>query len=84
MKKNIAIAVLALLCIAFFFYGLIQKLEAKKQAEIAIEQTKAATECRNQAKMEMKRAQEALQLAQMIAEEARYRAEKLENEKRKK
>ena len=84
MKKNIAIAVLALLCIAFFFYGLIQNLEAKKQAEIAIEQTKVAAECRNQAEMEMKRAQEAHKLAQMMAEEATLRAEKLENEKRRK
>ncbi len=84
MKKNIIIAVLSFLCVTFFLYGLIQNLEAKKQAEIAIEQTKAAAECRNQAEIEMKRAQEAHKLAQMMAKEATLRAEKLENEKRRK
>lgn len=42
MKKNIAIAVLSLLCIGFFFYGLIQKIE-KRALELAQEQAAIAT-----------------------------------------
>lgn len=45
MSKNIVIVILAILCVGLFFYGLIQKIEAEKQAELAIAQTKIAMEC---------------------------------------
>lgn len=74
MKKNIAIAVLSLLCIGFFFYGLIQKIEAEKQAQIAIEQTKLSQECKEQAEEQFRAAKRALELAQEQAAIATLRA----------
>lgn len=84
MKKNIAIAVLSVLCIGFFFYGLIRKIEAEKQAEIAAEQMKVARECAQQAEQQMKIAKMEAQRAFRLFEEAQLRAEKAEEEKQRK
>ncbi|MFM7428590.1 MAG: hypothetical protein ACKO1F_01690 [Flammeovirgaceae bacterium] len=48
MSKNIVIVILAILCVGFFFYGLIQNIEAKKQTELAHAQTKISIECSQQ------------------------------------
>lgn len=81
MKKNIAIAVLSLLCIGFFFYGLIQKIEAEKQAKMTLEQAKVAQECAQQAEQQMKIAQMEAQRAFKLFEEAQLRAEKAQKER---
>lgn len=84
MKKNIAIAVLALLCIAFFFYGLIQNLEAKKQAKIAFELAKKVREHQAQAEENFRRADELFQRTRKMADEAIAReaeAKKLKTKK---
>ncbi|MFM7431188.1 MAG: hypothetical protein ACKO1F_14995 [Flammeovirgaceae bacterium] len=36
MKKNIAIAALALLAFAFFCYGIVQNMEARRNADLLI------------------------------------------------
>ena len=37
MKKNIIIAVLSLLCIGFFFYGLINRVRAENERELRLQ-----------------------------------------------
>jgi uncharacterized protein HemX len=54
MSKNFVIVILAILCVGFFFYGLIQNIEAKKQTELAHAQTKIALECSQQAQQKDK------------------------------
>jgi predicted Holliday junction resolvase-like endonuclease len=84
MKKNIAIAVLALLCIAFFFYGLIQHIEAKKQAETAFELAKKVREHQATAEENFRRAEELFQRTRKMADEAIAReaeAQKLRTKK---
>lgn len=70
MKKNIAIGVLALLCIGFFFYGLIQKMKAEQQAEIAFELAKKVREYQERDAKNAKWAEELLQRTQKMADEA--------------
>ena len=36
MKKNILIATLSLMCIGFFFYGLINRVQAEKERELSL------------------------------------------------
>ena len=36
MKKNILIATLSLMCIGFFFYGLINRVQAVKERELSL------------------------------------------------
>jgi predicted Holliday junction resolvase-like endonuclease len=84
MKKNIVIAVLALLCIAFFVYGLIQNIEAKKQTKIAFELAKKVREHQERDAKNAKWAEELLQKTQKMADEAIAReaeAQKLRTKK---
>lgn len=37
MKKNILIATLSLMCIGFFFYGLINRVRAEKERELSLQ-----------------------------------------------
>lgn len=37
MKKNILIATLSLMCIGFFFYGLINRVQAEKERELSLQ-----------------------------------------------
>ena len=37
MKKNILIATLSLMCIGFFFYGLISRVQAEKERELSLQ-----------------------------------------------
>ena len=37
MKKNILIATLSLMCIGFFFYGLINRVQAENERELSLQ-----------------------------------------------
>ena len=49
MVKNIMIGVLAFLCVAFFFFGLTQRIGAAAQARLARLEVKAADQKRLEA-----------------------------------
>jgi acetyl-CoA carboxylase carboxyltransferase component len=80
MKKNIAIALLSLLCIGSFVYGLIQKIEAQKQAEIAIIEAKKAVECQARTEQAAKRAQELFNQTRKMVDEEIARQQEIECE----
>lgn len=74
MSKNFVIVILAILCVGFFFYGLIQNIEAKKQTELARAQTKIVIECLQQAQQkdkELAARNQQLMLALNAAREAK-------------
>jgi cytochrome c-type biogenesis protein CcmH/NrfG len=78
MNKNIAILVLAILCVGLFFYGLTRSIEAKKNGELAKAQIEMATECsqitqQKDKELEIKNHQ--LQLALQEADKERARAQ---------
>ena len=66
MKKNILIATLSLMCIGFFFYGLINRVRAEKERELSLQYRIELIEMR----MKLEAAKEAAMQQKTMAEHA--------------
>ena len=66
MKKNILIATLSLMCIGFFFYGLINRVRAEKELELSLQYRIELIEMR----MKLEAAKEAAMQQKTMAEQA--------------
>ena len=66
MKKNILIATLSLMCIGFFFYGLINRVQAEKERELSLQYRIELIEMR----MKLEEAKEDAMQQKTMAEQA--------------